>query len=47
MIKESEVKNNTDTHAYMKAALNMMFTQMHTKKGINISGKRDIDAMIN
>ena len=34
-MKEYEVTNNTDTHAYMQAELNVMFTQMHAKKVID------------
>ena len=32
MMKQFELKNNTNTHAYMQAEVNMMFTQMHAKK---------------
>ena len=36
MMKESEVMNNTNTHAYMQAEVNVMFTRMHAKKGIKL-----------
>ena len=38
--------NNTNTHAYIQAAVNVLFTQMHTKKGIKLFCDRDISAMI-
>ena len=44
--KESEVMNNKNTHAYMQAAVNVMFTYMNAKKGINIFYERCISAMI-
>ena len=44
--KESEVMNNKNMHAYMQAAVNVIFTQMHAKKGIKIFGERGIAAMI-
>ena len=46
MIKESEVMNNKNTYAYMQAAVNVIFTQIHAKKRINIFGERDILAMV-
>ena len=38
--------NNTDTHAYMQAAVNVMFTQMYANKEINMFGERDVSEMI-
>ena len=38
--------NNTDTHAYIQAAVNVMNTQMHEKKGINKFGERAMAEMI-
>ena len=38
--------NNKNTHAYMKAAVNVMFMHMHAKKGIQFFGERDIAVMI-
>ena len=29
MMKRSEMMNNTNTHAYMQAAVNVMFAQIH------------------
>ena len=46
MIKESKVMNNTNTHAYLQAEVNVMFMQMHTKKGINFFGEMLIAKMI-
>ena len=46
MMKESEMMNNTNKHAYMEAEVNVMFTQMHANKGIRLFGERDIAAMI-
>ena len=43
---ESEVMNNKNAHAYMQAAVNVMFMQMNEKKGIKLFGKRDILEMI-
>ena len=40
MVKLSEVMNTTNTHTYMQAAVNVMFTQMNAKKGINCFGGR-------
>ena len=34
--------NNKNTHAYMQAAVKMMFNQMHAKKGIKLFGERYI-----
>ena len=45
-IKESEELNNTNTHAYIQAAVNVMNTQMHEKKGINKFGERAMAEMI-
>ena len=45
-MKESKVMNNKNTHAYMQAAVKMMFTHMHAKKGIKLFGESDISAMI-
>ena len=39
--------NYANTHTYMKPEVNVMFTQMHGKKLINIFGERDIVARIN
>ena len=38
--------NNKNAHAYMQAAVNVMFMQMNEKKGIKLFGKRDILEMI-
>ena len=45
-MKESEVANNINTHAYMKAAANVMFTQIHAWKIIKLFGERGIAATI-
>ena len=34
--------NNKNTHAYMQAAVNVVFTQIHENKGINMFGERAI-----
>ena len=46
MMKESEVTNNKNTHAYMQTAVNVMFRKMYAKKIINMFGERYIAAMI-
>ena len=46
IMKESEVRNNTNTHAYMQAEVNVLFMHMNTKKGIKQFGERDIAATI-
>ena len=45
-MKESEAMNNKNTHLYMQTAVNMMFTQMHAKKGIKMFGERYIEEII-
>ena len=45
-MKESKMANNTNTHAYMQAGVNVMFMQMHAKKGIKMFFERYIVAMI-
>ena len=37
--------NNTNTHAYMQATVNVVFTQMHAKKRIKLFGERDLVVM--
>ena len=37
-IKESEVMTNINTHSYMQAEVKVIFTQIHSKKGINMFG---------
>ena len=44
-MKESGI-NNTNTHAYMLTAVNMVFTQMHVNTGIKLFGERTIATMI-
>ena len=39
--------NNTNTHAYMQAVFNVIFTHIHAKKGIKLFGERAIAEMIN
>ena len=46
MIKESEIIIIENTHAYMQAAVMVMFTHMHAKKGTKLFGERAIVAMI-
>ena len=38
--------NNTNKHAYMQADVDVMFTQIHTKKVIKFFGERAIASMI-
>ena len=38
--------NNTNTYAYMQLAFNVVFTEIHKKKGIKYFVGRDIAAMI-
>ena len=38
--------NNKNTHAYMQAAVIMMFNQMNYMKVIKLFGERDISEMI-
>ena len=45
-MKEFEVMNNKNTHAYMQAEVNMLFTHMHAKKRVKLFGERDISALI-
>ena len=45
-MKESEIMNNTNKHAYIEADVNVMFTQLHANKGTKLFGKRDITEMI-
>ena len=46
MMKESKINNNTNTYAYMKAAVNVIFIQKHANKGIKLFGERYIAEMI-
>ena len=46
MAKESEMMNNKNTHAYMQAAVNVIFTQMHENKGITLFCERTMAVMI-
>ena len=46
MIKESKVTNNKNKHEYIQAAVNIMFTQIHKKKGIKLFGESYIYSMI-
>ena len=45
-MKESNVINNTNTHAYMQAAVNVVFMHIHANKGIKLFGERAIVSMI-
>ena len=45
-MKESEVTNNKNTHAYMQSEANVMFMQMQANKGINTFGERDITSIM-
>ena len=38
--------NNTNTHTYMQAVVNVMFTQINAKKLIDMFGERAIAEMI-
>ena len=38
--------NITNTHVYIQADVNVMFTQMQTKKSIDLFGERYIAEMI-
>ena len=46
MIKEYETINNINIHAYMNTVANVMFMQIHSKKGIKLFGEREILEMI-
>ena len=46
MMKESDMMNNTNTHSYMQAEENVTFTHTQKKKGIKLSGEREISVMI-
>ena len=46
MMEEYKVENDTNKHAYIQAAVNVMFKQIHEKKGIKMFGERAIEAMI-
>ena len=45
-MKESNTKNNVNTHAYMQAVSNMIFTHIYTEEGIMFWGERNISAMM-
>ena len=40
------MRNNKNTHVYMQAAANVMFTQIHANKAITLFGERAIVDMI-
>ena len=44
--KESRMTNNKNIHAYMQAAVSVMFTYINTKKVIKLFGERSIVEMI-
>ena len=46
MMKEYDIMNNTNTHAYMQKEVNVMFMQMYANKGIMLFCERDIAGTI-
>ena len=46
-MKESDMMNNTNTHACMQAEVNLVFTHMHKNKVIKFFGEISIAEIIN